>query len=180
MTQKELGQQSYTESSAGWRALVLKAVSTFSYGLAGFWRIFQSNAKQVTATCHAPISSTESGSNSLGEYACVVSIGKSEGPQAWIGWPIIFFSLGTALLFLALALERIDRNEKAALANRERDLASRERDRAAERAEQAARRARIQARFLVALGQNKLSDTPETQKQLSDVIAYLREYGDLP
>ena len=75
--------------------------------------------------------------------------------------------------------DSVDRAREADAAARERDLADRERNRAAEERERAARRAQRQDRCTLAQLEFQFSANDTTRRRLSDLIALLREYGEL-
>jgi len=77
------------------------------------------------------------------------------------------------------ARAEVDRAREADAAARERDLAGRERNRAAEERERAARRAQRQDRCTLAQLEFQFSPNDTTRRRLSDLIALLREYGEL-
>ena len=122
-----------------------------------------------------------------------------------IGISVLFASLATLVVEAQLASRRrdrdqsdraremvararseVDRAQEADAAARERDLASqerlradRERNRAAEERERAARRAQRQDRCTLAQLEFQFSPNDTTRRRLSDLIALLREYGEL-
>ncbi len=108
-----------------------------------------------------------------------------------IGVFILLASLATLVVEAQLASRRrtrdsVDRSREADAAARERDLASqerlradRERNRAAEERERAARRAQRQDRCTLAQLEFQFSLNDTTRRRLSDLIALLREYGEL-
>jgi len=101
-----------------------------------------------------------------------------------IGVFILLTSLATLVVEAQLASRRrnrdsVDRAREADAAARERDLAGRERNRAAEERERAARRAQRQDRCTLAQLEFQFSPNDTTRRRLSDLIALLREYGEL-
>ena len=108
-----------------------------------------------------------------------------------IGVFILLASLATLVVEAQLASRRRnrdsnDRAREADAAARERDLASqerlradRERNRAAQERERAARRAQRQDRCTLAQLEFQFSPNGTTRRRLSDLIALLREYGEL-
>ena len=101
-----------------------------------------------------------------------------------IGVFILLASLATLVVEAQLASRRrnrdsVDRAREADAAARERDLAGRERNRAAEERERAARRAQRQDRCTLAQLEFQFSPNDTTRRRLSDLIALLREYGEL-
>jgi hypothetical protein len=101
-----------------------------------------------------------------------------------IGVSVLLASLATLVVEAQLASRRrnrdsVDRAREADAAARERDLAGRERNRAAEERERAARRAQRQDRCTLAQLEFQFSPNDTTRRRLSDLIALLREYGEL-
>ena len=108
-----------------------------------------------------------------------------------IGVFILLASLATLVVEAQLASRRrdrdqIDRARESDAAARERNLASqerlradRERNRAAQERERAARRAQRQDRCTLAQLEFQFSPNGTTRRRLSDLIALLREYGEL-
>jgi hypothetical protein len=101
-----------------------------------------------------------------------------------IGVFILLTSLATLVVEAQLASRRrnrdsVDRAREADAAARERDLAGRERNRAAQERERAARRAQRQDRCTLAQLEFQFSPNDTTRRRLSDLIALLREYGEL-
>ncbi len=116
-----------------------------------------------------------------------------------IGVFILFASLATLVVVDAVFSEgvaqlasrrrdrdQIDRARESDAAARERNLASqerlradRERNRAAQERERAARRAQRQDRCTLAQFEFQFSPNGTTRRRLSDLIALLREYGEL-
>ena len=101
-----------------------------------------------------------------------------------IGVFILLASLATLVVEAQLASRRrnrdqSDRAREADTAARERDLAGRERNRAAQERERAARRAQRQDRCTLAQLEFQFSPNDTTRRRLSDLIALLREYGEL-
>jgi len=101
-----------------------------------------------------------------------------------IGVFVLLASLATLVVEAQLASRRrtrdsVDRAREADAAARERDLAGRERNRAAEERERAARRAQRQDRCTLAQLEFQFSANDTTRRRLSDLIALLREYGEL-
>jgi len=97
---------------------------------------------------------------------------------------ILLASLATLVVEAQLASRRrnrdsVDRAREADAAARERDLAGRERNRAAQERERAARRAQRQDRCTLAQLEFQFSPNDTTRRRLSDLIALLREYGEL-
>ena len=87
-----------------------------------------------------------------------------------IGISVLFASLATLVVEAQLASRRRDRDQS--------DRA-READSAAEERERAARRAQRQDRCTLAQIEFQFSPNDTTRKRLSDLIALLREYGEL-
>ncbi len=101
-----------------------------------------------------------------------------------IGVFILLASLATLVVEAQLASRRrnrdsVDRAREADATARERDLAGRERNRAAQERERAARRAQRQDRCTLAQIESQFSPNDTTRRRLSDLIALLREYGEL-
>jgi hypothetical protein len=108
-----------------------------------------------------------------------------------IGVFILLASLATLVVEAQLASRRRNRDqsdrarEMVARARsevdraREADAAARERDLAAEERERAARRAQRQDRCTLAQLEFQFSANGTTRRRLSDLIALLREYGEL-
>jgi len=101
-----------------------------------------------------------------------------------IGVFVLLASLATLVVEAQLASRRrtrdsVDRAREADAAARERDLAGRERNRAAQERERAARRAQRQDRCTLAQLEFQFSPNDTTRRRLSDLIALLREYGEL-
>ena len=101
-----------------------------------------------------------------------------------IGVFILLASLATLVVEAQLASRRrnrdsVDRAREADATARERDLAGRERNRAAQERERAARRAQRQDRCTLAQLEFQFSPNDTTRRRLSDLIALLREYGEL-
>jgi hypothetical protein len=101
-----------------------------------------------------------------------------------IGISVLFASLATLVVEAQLASRRRDRDqsdrarEADARARAEIDRA-READSAAEERERAARRAQRQDRCTLAQIEFQFSPNDTTRRRLSDLIALLREYGEL-
>ena len=89
-----------------------------------------------------------------------------------LDWSLVAFLAATVLLLVAIGIEWHGGNRRRDQEAEDRAAADRERDRAA-------RRARVQAKFLVALGQYQRRNTAETQRRLDAAIALLEEYGDV-
>jgi hypothetical protein len=94
-----------------------------------------------------------------------------------IGVFILLASLATLVVEAQLASRR--RNRDSVDRAREADAAARERDLAAEERERAARRAQRQDRCTLAQLEFQFSPNDTTRRRLSDLIALLREYGEL-
>jgi len=94
-----------------------------------------------------------------------------------IGVFILLASLATLVVEAQLASRR--RNRDQIDRAREADAAARERDLAAEERERAARRAQRQDRCTLAQLEFQFSPNDTTRRRLSDLIALLREYGEL-
>jgi hypothetical protein len=94
-----------------------------------------------------------------------------------IGVFILLASLATLVVEAQLASRR--RNRDSVDRAREADAAARERDLAAEERERAARRAQRQDRCTLAQLEFQFSPNGTTRRRLSDLIALLREYGEL-
>ena len=87
-----------------------------------------------------------------------------------IGLSVLFASLATLVVVAQLASRR---------RNRDSNDRAREADSAAEERERAARRAQRQDRCTLAQLEFQLSPNDTTRRRLSDLIALLREYGEL-
>ena len=103
-----------------------------------------------------------------------------------LDWSLVAFIAATVALVVNLGLEwnsgNRSRNREAEerdRADEERSTAAAERGRTEAERRRAARRARIQAQFLVALGQHQRRNTLETQQRLDAAIALLEEYRDV-
>ena len=101
-----------------------------------------------------------------------------------VGLLVLLASLATLVVEAQLASRRrdrdqIDRAQAADAAARERDLASRERDLADRERERAACRAQRQDRCTLAQLEFQFSDNATTRQRIFDLIALLREYGEL-
>ena len=99
------------------------------------------------------------------------------GINQQVGLLVLVASLATLVVEAQLASRRryrdqIDRTRAANATARERDLADRERQRAA-------RRAQRQDRCTLAQLEFQFSPTAINRQRLSDLIALLREYGEL-
>jgi hypothetical protein len=94
-----------------------------------------------------------------------------------IGVFIILASLATLVVEAQLASRR--RTRDSVDRSREADAAARDRDLAAEERERAARRAQRQDRCTLAQLEFQFSANDTTRTRLSDLIALLREYGEL-
>jgi hypothetical protein len=94
-----------------------------------------------------------------------------------IGVFILLASLAMLVIEAQLASRR--RTGDSVDRSREADAAARERDLAAEERERAARRAQRQDRCTLAQLEFQFSPNDTTRRRLSDLIALLREYGEL-
>jgi hypothetical protein len=87
--------------------------------------------------------------------------------------------IGLSVLFASLATLVIDAQLASRRRNRDSNDRAREADSAAEERERAARRAQRQDRCTLAQIEFQFSPNDTTRRRLSDLIALLREYGEL-
>ena len=106
-----------------------------------------------------------------------MSISLDASPSGSISKSEYLSSLATLVVEAQLASRRRDRDQIDRA--READAAARERDLAAEERERAARRAQRQDRCTLAQLEFQFSPNGTTRRRLSDLIALLREYGEL-
>ena len=96
-----------------------------------------------------------------------------------LNWSLVAFLAATVLLLVAIGIEWHGGNRRRDQEAEDRERADEERTAAEAERGRAARRARVQAQFLVALGQYQRRNTAETQRRLDAAIALLEEYGDV-
>ena len=169
---------SYTKGSAARWIAILTVIGTILFGLPGLLGSIP-NANPVELTCEIPTTSPWGKRPALVRAVCTGTVGATGSDAHW-PWKItIPIALGAVALLCTIPLERIDRDEKAALDREKADLANEERNKAIAREELASRerdlaaeRAAIQSDILLAICKNLRDGSTEP---LNQAIALLEQ-----